>query len=136
MTRKKNPGSGIKKGYTYWNEMPQSSRDAISESLKDRDILWADKIKQHYADNPDKASLRDEKAWLETRHHMYEVIDPSGEIYYTTNMKKFCEKFNLTRSKMCSVAKGRAYQHKGWTCNYVFRYRGEIKGRVYYDVQS
>ena len=48
----------------------------------------------------------------------YIVIFPDGHEEKVHNMAEFCKKHNLTRSAMCLVVKGKARQHKGFTCRY------------------
>ena len=104
MTRKKNPGSGIKKGYTYWNEMPQSSRDAISESLKGRDILWADKISSTFK-TFDALSEEIKKRWR-ARPRGWVIYDYEDRVYILTdNLKAWCKHVGLNDSKLCSIGK-------------------------------
>ena len=127
----KYPGSGIQIGYEYYGPMPQHHRDSKSESLMDRDVYWSDKISQYYKDNPGKATERMHKSWKDTRHHLYELVDPYGEVHYTENLSEFCKGHGLLNAKMCDVAKGRLKHYKKWTCKYVYRYDGKLKQRVY-----
>ena len=113
--------------------MTQAQKDAISKSLKGRDITWADKISKFYVDNPDKGSENRHKSWDNTRHHCYRIIDPDGNEYTTTNLQVFCKEHGLSNTKMCQVATNKQRTHKGWLCKYIYRYDGKTKQRIYFE---
>ena len=50
---------------------------------------------------------------------IYELIDPNGQKYTTTNgLSDFCRINNLTAANLIKVIKGERTNHKGWTINY------------------
>ena len=48
---------------------------------------------------------------------IWTLKDPTGKIYTTTNLKKFCIENNLDQGAMTSTLRGKygRTQHKGWT---------------------
>lgn len=48
--------------------------------------------------------------------NQYEVFDPNGIKYFTSNLKRFCKENGLTSAGMFATAKGTYPTHKGWYC--------------------
>lgn len=49
---------------------------------------------------------------------MFKAISPSGEVYITRNVTKFCEEHGLNRQTVSDVLNGRSTNHKGWKFTY------------------
>jgi len=52
---------------------------------------------------------------LKSQKYLYELIDPSGEVYVTENLFDFSKQYELINSCLNKVVNGSAKQHKGWT---------------------
>jgi len=52
--------------------------------------------------------------------HKYKLINPEGEIFYANKgLTEFCDKYNLSQSKLSLVVNGKRKHHKGWKCEYL-----------------
>ena len=49
----------------------------------------------------------------------YKVTSPTGETFEIHGLAAFCREHGLSPQNMCSVAKGRVRQAKGWKCAYL-----------------
>jgi hypothetical protein len=47
--------------------------------------------------------------------HLYELIDPQGEVYVTDNLSWFSRQHKLHQSGLQQVVNGKRNHHKGWT---------------------
>lgn len=69
-----------------------------------------DKIKESKRIHPQDYSYR---------YKEYKLISPENEIFIIGDgLGKFCDKNNLSRNHLVSVASGRRKTHKGWKCEY------------------
>jgi group I intron endonuclease len=50
------------------------------------------------------------------RSKSYIVTDPFGQKQNVINLTKFCKENNLNQGAMAAIARGKAKQHKGWSC--------------------
>lgn len=55
--------------------------------------------------------------------YLYELIDPSGEVYVTENLFGFSKQYGLNNGALSRVVHGNASHHKGWTGRIVERLR-------------
>jgi len=46
---------------------------------------------------------------------LYELIDPSREVYMTSNLREFGEQYGLANTHLYGIVNGKAKQYKGWT---------------------
>ena len=53
------------------------------------------------------------------RAKSYLITFPNGSVEKVYNMAEFCREYNLTKSAMCLVAKGKAKHHKGFITKYL-----------------
>ena len=47
--------------------------------------------------------------------NIYKGIDPSGNIFYFRNQRRFAETHNMTKEGISSVVRGAQFTHRGWT---------------------
>jgi hypothetical protein len=55
--------------------------------------------------------------------HLYELIDPNGEIYATTNIREFARQHDLDQGTLSKVVHGARKNHKGWTARIIESYK-------------
>jgi hypothetical protein len=55
--------------------------------------------------------------------HLYELTDPSGEIYVTENLTDFAKQYGLSQGNLANVIHGKRKTHKGWTGRIVETFR-------------
>ena len=65
------------------------------------------------------------KIWL--------VISPQGDKQVINNLNRFCRENSLTQGLMHKVSSGERNHHKGWKCEKMFNYRGNICNEVNTD---
>ncbi|KKM20405.1 hypothetical protein LCGC14_1645800 [marine sediment metagenome] len=53
----------------------------------------------------------------EHRRKEYIFVDPQDNIHNIIGLNAFCKEYNLNRSNMCQVAKGKLNSYKGWTAH-------------------
>jgi len=46
---------------------------------------------------------------------LYELIDPDGEVYITSNLREFADQYGLANTHLYNIVNGKARQYKGWT---------------------
>jgi hypothetical protein len=46
---------------------------------------------------------------------LYELIDPNGEVYMTSNLREFADQYGLANTHLYDVINGKAKQYRGWT---------------------
>ncbi len=51
--------------------------------------------------------------------YQYRITSPNSEVFYETNMKKFCMDKDIDDAAMVRVAHGKYKHHKGWTVEIV-----------------
>lgn len=54
--------------------------------------------------------------------YLYELIDPNGEVYATTNIKEFAREHGLDQGTLSKIVHGVRKNHKGWTAKIIERY--------------
>jgi hypothetical protein len=54
--------------------------------------------------------------------YLYELIDPNGEVYATTNIKEFAREHGLDQGTLSKIVHGVRKKHKGWTVKIIERY--------------
>jgi hypothetical protein len=54
---------------------------------------------------------------------LYELTDPDGEIYATTNIKEFARQHGLDQGTLSKIIHGTRKAHKGWTAKIIERYK-------------
>jgi hypothetical protein len=50
---------------------------------------------------------------------LYELIDPDGEVYITSNLREFADQYELANTHLYNIVNGKAKQYKGWTARIV-----------------
>jgi hypothetical protein len=74
----------------------------------------AERNKQ-YSQTPKGKAMNSSNAQL----YLYELIDPDGEVYVTTNLFDFAKQYHLTNSSLNKVVHGKQGNHKGWTARII-----------------
>ena len=55
---------------------------------------------------------------VKTTNIEYVATSPDGQSHQVSSLPQFCVRHGLTASEMRLVARGKAIQHKGWTCRH------------------
>lgn len=76
-------------------------------------------------DNPDWKEKH--KIGCNKNKCIYEITDPSGNVFKILGLNSFCKKYNLSQSKMSTVAVGQRKHHRGWKCKKI----SESRARPY-----
>lgn len=83
--------------------------DDIRKTLEHRKkVSEKQKIIQKLPEINEKRSNTLSKKW--------KLTDPKGNIFFITNLKKFCNENGLLDSNMKKVANGKRSHHKNWKC--------------------
>jgi hypothetical protein len=110
--------SEIRKGNIRWNNgiIEKLCKEYPGEGwIRGRLITDETKLKYGKCNIGRKSSPETlEKISIGNRKYEYTIESPTGEIFITDNMSKFCKKNNLTARLMISVAHGKYKHHKGW----------------------
>lgn len=91
------------------------TRIKLSNSHKDFVVSEATKHKLSEINKGKKGTDFCYQRASEVSSKTYLLYDPFGNLTTVHNMKKFCNKKNLSPSKMCEVVRGKKLHHKGWT---------------------
>jgi len=77
-----------------------TSYNKTKEHRKNMSLAKKGKIPKH--------SLITMKTW--------QLIDPEGRNFETSNLSEFCRKYNLNQGSMSAIAQGKQKTYKGWKC--------------------
>lgn len=69
--------------------------------------------------------MRQSARRVQTSAREFIITTPDGAVLRVINLSRFCEDNGLSRACMQQVARGYARQHKGYTCAYPDRVKGE-----------
>lgn len=67
--------------------------------------------KQRNQESPERLMVYKQSA----QKYLYELIDPSGEVYIAENLFDFSKQHGLSNANLNKVVRGKARHHKGWT---------------------
>lgn len=103
----------------------------ISEKTKNKikknnSKYWKNKSMHVNAKNGLNKHRKTQNMWYKCK--VYQCISPEGKRYLIANttLEKFCNYFNLQRSKMISVSSGDRIHHKGWGCSILNNYKDPV----------
>jgi len=54
---------------------------------------------------------------------LYELIDPDGEVYITSNLREFGDQYGLANTHLYNIVNGKAKQYRGWTGRIVEKFK-------------
>ncbi len=106
----------------YGKTHSEETRRRISEARKGVDTNTPEGLerkRQRFLDNNPMDDPEIAKKAAYNHSKTYSVTFPDGHTENVHNMAQFCRKHNLHPGNMCSVAKGKLMQYKGFVCSYV-----------------
>jgi group I intron endonuclease len=92
-----------------------AGRDSCQPGMKNKKQSEYQKnvVSVLFKEKPKSESHR-EKLSKAKEKFIYKITSPNGDVYITTNLKKFCEEKNLNRGNMARVANGYKMHYKFW----------------------
>ena len=121
-TRRKLSKASIGNRRRFGKPQTQEAKDKVSQSLLGNQRCLGHLHTQETKDKMSRSHLgknhtqKSKKKMSQSRlKYLYELIDSSGEVYVTDNLKDFARQYNLHQGALQQMVNGKRNHHKGWT---------------------